>query len=228
MTSTKIALIIAVTTVIALPFEAVAQQDAGTHLTIQTTDMTGAVVPNAQLSVMSSEDGKLLAVSANSRGVADLTLQPGEYQYRVASPGFCPQNGTAIVVKLQQQEVKASLAVDGCPSPCSVSCTYVQGVEPTGAPVKIRVSDYSGASIAGALIKIDPSSAIFREIKSDASGEAVVGLPSGMHSLDVTAPGFRHWKGFAEVHRTVEVISAKLAIDDQRIGPIVSMDPVAH
>ena len=212
MYSARIPVIVIVASSIASIATLSAQQDAGTHVTIQVTDSTGAPIPDAQVKVMSPENGRLLAFTADSRGIADLHLEPGEYQYRVSSRGFCPKNSTATIDTPWQQEIKAKLNVETCPGPCTAGCVTPIGVEPPGYQVTIKVLDFGGAYVSGALVEIDLSSPTFRAIKTDGSGQATIGIPTGMHSLRVSAPGFRNWNGFAEVQGTEEVITAKLRV----------------
>ena len=221
MGSARIAVIV---TVACFTASALGQQNVGTHLTIQVTDITGAPIPEAQIHVMSPEDGRLLAFTADGRGNADIRLQPGEYQYRVASLGFCPNNGTATIDPIWKQEIRAKLEVESCPGPCDPPCVTPIGVQPRGYQVTIKVLDLTGAVVSGALVEIDPSSPTFRAIKTDGSGQAAIGLPVGMHSIRVSAPGFRSWKGFAEVQGTEEVITARLQIAGTA-DPQISIDP---
>lgn len=198
----------------------IAQQDARTHLTIKVTDITGAPIPKAQVRLMSSADEKLLAFTADIEGIADVRLEPGEYQYRVGSQGFCPKNGTVTIDDAEvQQDLSAKLQVYSCPGPCAAPCVTVLGVAlSSGYPVRIKVqTDVAGAVVSGALIEVDPSSSGLRTIKTDASGQAVIGLPTGTHSLRVSAPGFRQWHGFAEVQGSVEVITAKMRTAEKPI-----------
>jgi hypothetical protein len=78
--------------------------------------------------------------------------------------------------------------------------------------VVINVVDPIGAVIPGAQVEIDPLSPSFRTVKTDANGQAVIELPIGTHWLSVSASGFQRWKGFAEVQRTDERITAKLRV----------------
>lgn len=226
MNSARIALIVIVAFFTTSPTAVTAQQNTGTHVTIQVTDRAGSPIPKAQVRFMSPEDGKLLAFTADSRGIADLHLEPGEYQYRVASAGFCPKNSTATVDAIWPLEISAKLEVENCPGPCSRPCVTPIGIKPPGYQVTIKVSDLIGAFVSGALVEIDPSSPTLRAIKTDGNGQATIGLPAGMHLLRVNAPGFDSWKGFAEVHGTEEVITAKLRIAGTAY-PEISIEPPA-
>ena len=104
-------------------------------------------------------------------------MEHGEYQYRIASSGFCPKNGTATIDTLWQQEIRAKLEVDRCPGPCAPPCVIPIGVDPPGSPVTVKVSDAIGAFVAGALVEIDPSPSSFRAIKTNGTGQADIGYP---------------------------------------------------
>jgi hypothetical protein len=193
----------------ALPAVVAAQQDAGPSLTIQVTDFSGAPIPNAQIQIMSPEDGKLLTFKAYGEGVALLHLSPGVYQYRVAYPAFCARNGTAKIDSVWPLKIAAKLNVAACPG--CLPCVTPNGLESTGG-FSIRVIDPLGALVPGALVEVDSSSPAATTIKTDSNGQASIGLPLGTHFLRVRAVGFRLWKGFAEAQVTQEAITAELRV----------------
>jgi len=171
----------------------------------------------------SPEDGKLLEFTADRRGIADLHLKPGEYQYRIAYPAFCPKSGTTTIDPIWPQEIRAKLDVRACPGSCEPSCVTPIGVEPSGYPVAIKVIDSMGTLVSGAVVEIDYSPSL-GVVKTDNNGRAAFGLPIGTHSVTVSAPGFNLWKGFAKVQGTLEVITPKLRIAGTA-DPEISSEP---
>jgi Carboxypeptidase regulatory-like domain len=73
----------------ALPRVAVAQTSTG-ELSITVLDPTGAVVPNATVTITGSETGNALrTMPSNDKGLADAPLiQPGNYDISVTASGF--------------------------------------------------------------------------------------------------------------------------------------------
>jgi len=87
-----------------------AQSTEKITVTVVVTDVTGALIPGASVSI-SSPDIHLHTVSANARGEALFDLIPGTFQLSVIAPGF---NRTVKVVVLHQvlaQRVTAVLRV---------------------------------------------------------------------------------------------------------------------
>lgn len=81
---------------------AYAQNSRGS-ITGQVTDPTGAVIPNASITVTSTDTGAVLHVVSTGRGFYTAPdLMPGGYALRVAAPGFKPVLRTGIDVQTQQ------------------------------------------------------------------------------------------------------------------------------
>lgn len=177
---------------------------------IAVADESGAPIPEAQIHIMSTTEGKLLAFTADRQGIAEIDLNSGEYQYRVAYPAFCARNGTITIDRASPREITTRLEVAECPG--CLDCVTPLGVEPSGHSVAIKVMDATGAVIPNALVEVDPASSESHSLKTDGNGRVVIGLPSGLHMLTVRARGFAIWRGFAEVQRTKEAIAAKLSI----------------
>lgn len=212
MNSVRLAAIVGVAFFAASTASLRTQQDDGIHVTVQVTDGAGAPIPNAALNFMSPEEGRLLRFRADGRGIADLHLVPGEYQYRISSAGFCSKNGTESIDTTGSQDIRVKLEAENCAGYCSPSYVAPTQVEPRENQVTIHVSDVTGTVVAGARVEIDPSVSESRVLTTDGGGSARVGLRAGTHSVQVSAPGFRSWKGFAEVEGTEEVIAAQLRL----------------
>src|SRR4051812_42532953 len=72
-----------------LPIHSGAQTSTG-EMSITVLDATGAVVPNAAVTVTGSQTGNILrSLSSNDRGIVNAPLiPPGDYNISVTAPGF--------------------------------------------------------------------------------------------------------------------------------------------
>jgi hypothetical protein len=76
------------------------------------TDPSGAVLPNANVSLKNQENGSAQTQSTNSRGVYRFSLlPPGLYTVSVADPGFREAKATAVVTIGQAATVNLALAL---------------------------------------------------------------------------------------------------------------------
>src|SRR5271163_3847351 len=81
----------------------VAKAQNGGALTGTITDPTGAVVPNANVSVTSVETGKQRTTTSNGAGIFDFpSLDVGEYNLAISAPGFETYNQNGIPINVAQ------------------------------------------------------------------------------------------------------------------------------
>ena len=78
----------------------IAAQTATGEITIRVLDPAGAVVPNADLSVVGTDTGALVrSLKTNDLGLADIPLlEPGRYNIRVSAQGFKQLDRNSVVV----------------------------------------------------------------------------------------------------------------------------------
>src|ERR1700676_4837442 len=80
-------------------------QVSGATLTGTVSDSSGAVIPNAQISIKNEGTGEVRSVTADSAGFYSApNLLPGKYDITVTAPGFSTQvrNGITLTVGGQQ------------------------------------------------------------------------------------------------------------------------------
>src|ERR1700722_272329 len=80
-------------------------QVAGATLTGTVSDASGAVIPNAQVIISDVATGATRTASANSAGLYNApNLLPGNYEVKVAAPGFRTQleKGITLTVGAEQ------------------------------------------------------------------------------------------------------------------------------
>jgi len=86
------------------------------------TDSSGAILPDASVTLKSQENGSTQAQSTNSRGVYRFSLlPPGRYTVSVAVAGFQEATATAVVTIGQAATVNIALAVGGAVSTVEVT-----------------------------------------------------------------------------------------------------------
>jgi len=126
----------------ALPFHsnAFAQADSG-RVVGTVTDTSGAVIPNATVTVTNVENGNVRTATTNGSGQLSIAAVPaGNYSARVDAPGFASQSVTFAVIVTQSQNLIFKLV------PGSTSST----VEVTSAASLVNTSDPTlGETIEG-------------------------------------------------------------------------------
>jgi hypothetical protein len=79
-------------------------QETRSTLTGRVTDTTGAVIPNAQISIMNTDTGAITRAVSNSAGEYTVPfLVPGPYQVTVLSPGFKSYVHNGITLETEQK-----------------------------------------------------------------------------------------------------------------------------
>ena len=106
-------ILLLVAAVCLLPALAFAQGETTSAIIGQVSDETGAVVPNAAITITNRDTGLRRAVSTDAAGRFNLPqLKPGSYAVRVEAPGFAPQQHDDVVASLgQKQAVNFTLHV---------------------------------------------------------------------------------------------------------------------
>jgi hypothetical protein len=113
-------------------------QVAGATVSGTVTDPSGAVIPNADVSVTHAATGAIRQVTTDSSGLYTApNLQPGDYEVKVTAPGFGTAVRTGVTLNVGAQEVLNFVLRVG---------TATQSVEvTTGAVgVELRSSEISG------------------------------------------------------------------------------------
>lgn len=81
---------------------------------VTVTDQTGAIVPNASVTVTEASTGRSIVQKASSMGTFTFSsLLPGDYKVKVSAPSFSAIETTATVQVGQTAEVPAKLQVGG-------------------------------------------------------------------------------------------------------------------
>ncbi len=119
--NSRLLAIVALATTTFVP--AFAQQTPPVPVTLQIADVTGAVVPYAQVRMIPSPAPTSEPMEADSEGKLKLSLKPGEYCASITSEGFVPleqhfnvQEPTTIPFKLQVGSCTECLTVEGATS----------------------------------------------------------------------------------------------------------------
>ena len=80
-----------------------------TSLKVRVTDVSGAVVPGAQVEILRGAGG--MKVDTDGNGAAVFNLDPGSYVVRVTSRGFKPWTGKVDIAGSGEQTITASLSI---------------------------------------------------------------------------------------------------------------------
>jgi hypothetical protein len=124
-----------------LPPLALAQVDTGAVLGV-VKDASGAVIPGAQLNLVSEQTGLKLAATSDQGGAYIFTpVKIGSYRVEAQAPGFEKAIQENVTVEVQQRVV-----VDFTLHPGRVT----QTVEVTGAPQQLQTQDASVGQVVGA------------------------------------------------------------------------------
>lgn len=99
-----------------------AQTSTG-EVDIRVLDSSGAIIPSAQVQLLSPETGSAArSLTTNESGVAAATfLQPGTYNVVASAPGFQKLNQTGVVVRVGETVTLSLTLNPGHPSPLPVS-----------------------------------------------------------------------------------------------------------
>jgi hypothetical protein len=100
-----------------------AQQSSQTHLTVQVTDMTGALVPGARIKIDPTLPSDKSSLVTDSQGRATLDLPPGSYTLSITFTGFKEWTRQVEVQRGSVQVLPATLEV--APTPCDPCGVFV-------------------------------------------------------------------------------------------------------
>jgi uncharacterized membrane protein len=95
-----------------------AQEARNTPLIVSVTDMSGAGVRSAHITLTRDETTTEIKVDADENGRAEINVEPGSYRLSVGSPGFFNSH-QQIEVRDASQNIEVKLRVGSCPpGPC--------------------------------------------------------------------------------------------------------------
>ncbi len=103
------------------PSRAGAQADSG-RVVGTVTDVTGAAIPNATVTITSVENGSIRTVTSNGNGELTVAALPaGSYTAKVQAPGFGSQSAQFTIIVTQAQTLSFKLAPGDTTSSIDVS-----------------------------------------------------------------------------------------------------------
>ena|ERR1700741_933626 len=105
-----------------------AQAARDVPLTIQVTDITGALIPGAHVTLVRGTTKIWVEAKTDENGYAQLSVKPGGYRFFVSSPGFFNWDQQVDIGDAGPQKIEAELRKDPCPrgvGPC-VTVDHVQ------------------------------------------------------------------------------------------------------
>lgn len=183
-------------------------QAIGATLSGTITDSSGAVVPNATVSIKSSGTGVARTASSNDAGFYSVPdIQPGDYEIAVTAPGFATTTSKLTLTVGQQQSLNISLQVG----------TATQSVEITGeAPTINLVESTLGGLNEEAQIKELPL--------NGRSWSDLANLAPGVYSLHeqpLTSTRDRYTRGFGQ---ELSISGARPQQNNYRLDGISIMD----
>ena len=92
------------------PSHAAAQADSG-RVVGTVTDITGAAIPNAKLTITNTADGSVRTVTSSGSGEVTVSaLPPGNYSAKIEAPGFGSQSALFTVIVTQSQTLTFKLS----------------------------------------------------------------------------------------------------------------------
>jgi hypothetical protein len=104
-----------------------AQTAREVSLTIQVTDITGAVIPRAHITLIRDEKTKIwVHAQTDENGYAGLSVKPGSYRFFVTSPGFFNWDEQIDIGDAAPQKIEAELRPGSCPPGPCVTVDHVQ------------------------------------------------------------------------------------------------------
>lgn len=207
--------------IIAASCLAQAQSQTAT-ITGTVTDTTGAVIPNAAVSLESTEKAAQ-RTDTDEHGLFAIKSKPGDYIFRVAAQGFFTYD---IAIHLNDSAViqKHILLNVGFCSPC------VTVLDSSGRPIAPRATvphntaalsgtivDASGASIPTAIVELDANEKHVLWITVNEAGHFTANVPPGNYIQKVTANGFAT---YSEPIHLIEDTSVRKDI-------VLQIDPLA-
>ena len=97
-----------------------AQTAREVSLTIRVTDVTGAVIPGAHITLIRDETTETkVEADTDENGGAGLSVKPGSYRFSVTMPGFSNWHKQIDVRGAAPQKIEVELRPGGCPpGPC--------------------------------------------------------------------------------------------------------------
>ncbi|HEX4581357.1 MAG TPA: carboxypeptidase-like regulatory domain-containing protein [Acidobacteriaceae bacterium] len=111
-----------------------AQEARNTPLIVSVTDMSGAGVRSAHITLTRDETTTEIKVDADENGRAEINVEPGSYRLSVGSPGFFNSH-QQIEVRDVSQNIEVKLRVGSCPPGSCFTVSRPDTLEPASPPL---------------------------------------------------------------------------------------------
>jgi hypothetical protein len=173
-----------------------AQLPAKVSITISVTDVSGAVIPEANVSAF-AEQKEVASQQTGPNGTASLHLPTGSYELSVTSAGFLPAKRTVTVEKQSKQSFVISLQISNVRGDrmalddVLVPYSPKQAQTPAKSRLTVSVVDPADAVIPRATVRALAGQEEVAVGQTGQDGKAVLTLAPGSYQIRAEDPGFR-------------------------------------
>lgn len=205
------------------------QQAGEIHLRV--VDPQGAVVPNANVSLLGDHQRPQASGATNDAGMLTLAgLCAGSYELEVAALGFQTHRQTIQLKAGAVSEIEIRLDVMSVQEvitrgdhTLNTTMVWSQGT----AGIALSVIDLTGAVVSGAKVQLKKENdKLVAQIASNQEGRVTLtGLPVGSYIVEVSMPGFQpHKQELKTVAGTITNLQVKLDVAET----IINCSPCAE